>query len=257
MNGQAGPSGASVSLASDNTAATVTSSVTVAAGKRSAGFPVTTSTVAVDTVVHISGTYRGVTKVAELHVIPAVELKLAVMPPTIPGGDPALGEVAAIGSNGSGATVNLSSDNAAASVPSTVTIAIGKVGAGFKIATTNVTTQTVATITATLGSSTATAKLTIVPVSILGAVVIPFQVVGGTSATLYVKLNAPAPVGGASVTLTSDNSAATVPGTVTVDAGKTIAKVTVTTTAVSVMTTVHFTATYNGKTVKAFLVLTK
>jgi hypothetical protein len=51
----------------------------------------------------------------------------------------------------------------------------------------------------------------------------PSAVIGGSPSTGTVTLNVPAPSGGATVTLTSDNSVASVPTTITVPAGQTSA----------------------------------
>ena len=58
-------------LSSDNGAASVPTSVTVAAGTSSATFTVSTSAVTASTPVTISASYAGVTKTASLAVVPS------------------------------------------------------------------------------------------------------------------------------------------------------------------------------------------
>jgi hypothetical protein len=74
----------------------------------------------------------------------------------------------------------------------------------------------------------------------------PASVAGGTNATGTVFLSAPAPSGGATVTLATNNSAAAqAPGIVTVPAGQTAASFSITTFAVSANTNVTITAFFD------------
>ncbi len=82
----------------------------------------------------------------------------------------------------------------------------------------------------------------------------PNQVVSGESSVGTVTLTAPAPSGGAVVTLTSSNPAvASVPASVTVSAGATQATFAVSTGAVSSQTTVTIQGSYGGGTASADL----
>lgn len=73
------------------------------------------------------------------------------------------------------------------------------------------------------------------------------SVASGSNSSASVTLNAAAPTGGAQVSLTSSNSAAaSVPATVTVAAGQSVANFTVTTGTVSADTSVQITAAYNN-----------
>ena len=83
--------------------------------------------------------------------------------------------------------------------------------------------------------------------------VTPATVVGGQSATGTVTLSAAAPVGGAPVSLTSANPAATVPSSVTVPAGASSANFVVTTSPVGSATAGNITASYGGVTKSATL----
>src|SRR5438105_3884130 len=77
----------------------------------------------------------------------------------------------------------------------------------------------------------------------------PTSVTGGTNATGRVFLSAPAPAGGISVTLSTNNaSAAQAPGIVNVPGGQTSASLTITTFAVSANTTATITAFYDTTT---------
>lgn len=97
------------------------------------------------------------------------------------------------------------------------------------------------------------------PTPALGSVSLnPSTVQGGASGSATVTLTAPAPSGGAVVSLTSSNtSVATVPATLTVPAGVTSATTSsVATSVVNSTTTSVISATYNGVTRSATLTVT-
>ena len=84
----------------------------------------------------------------------------------------------------------------------------------------------------------------------------PTSVVGPNPSTGTVYLVGIAPGGGAVASLTSDNSIAVVPPTVTVPAGSTSGAFTVTTSGVATSTTANLTATYSGTTLSSTLTIT-
>jgi len=98
--------------------------------------------------------------------------------------------------------------------------------------------------------------LTVSPLMLNSVALNPTSVVGEGNSTGTVTLSGPVPVGGAVVTLASNNTAAaTVPASVTVAAGAATATFTVTSTAVSATTTATISATY-GTTQTAILTVT-
>lgn len=150
-----------------------------------------------------------------------------------------------------GAVVQLtSSDPAAAAPPASVVVAAGqRVSPAFDIATAVVAADETVTITASYNGSTRTDTLALRPLAIISVSLSPTSVTGGATTTWNgVKLNAPAPPGGALVMLTSSNPAvASVPNSVLVPAGSTNSPpFAITTSAVGVSTPVTITATYNG-----------
>jgi hypothetical protein len=168
LSGPAPSGGAAVSLMSDNTAAaTVPASVTVAAGATSATFTVSTSAVSASASVTISASYAGATKTASLTVLPQALPTLSSLmlnPTSVTGGSPSTGTVSLSGpALTGGAQVLLSSNNGAASVPASVTIAAGASSATFTVNTTAVTTSTPVIISASYASTTKTASLTVAP----------------------------------------------------------------------------------------------
>jgi hypothetical protein len=264
LSGPAPSGGAAVSLSSDNTAAaTVPAIVTVSYGATSATFAVSTSTVTASTPVTITASYGGGTKTASLTVTPpgsATLSAIALNPMSVTGGSPSTGTVTLSGpAPTGGAAVSLSSDNtAAATVPASVTVAVGASSATFTVSTSSVTASTSATISASYAGVTKTASLTVQPQAlptISSLTLNPTSVTGGAqSSTGTVTLSGPAPTGGAAVSLSSDNTAAaTAPASVTVAAGASSATFTVSTSAVTTSTPVTISASYAGVTKTASL----
>jgi len=118
-------------------------------------------------------------------------------------------------------------------------------------------TSTSVTITASYAGATKSATLTVnpVPLPVLASMTVsPSSVVGGVqSSTGTVKLNAPAPTGGARVALSSNNFAAGVPSTVLVPAGATNATFPINTSIVLISTSAIITASYNNSSRSASL----
>ncbi len=251
LSGAAPTGGATVSLSSNNAAATVPASVTVAAGATTATFTVTTTAVASVASATISGTYNSGTQTGTLTVNPPVVSSVTLNPTSVTGGTSSTGTVT-LGSAAptGGLSVALSSNNAAATVPASVTVAAGATTATFTVTTTAVTSTASATISASFNGGTQTAILTLtVSSSAVSSVTLnPTSVTGGTSSTGTVTLSSAAPTGGAVVSLSSNNAAATVPASVTVAAGATTATFTVTTTAVASTASATISGTYNSGT---------
>jgi hypothetical protein len=156
-----------------------------------------------------------------------------------------------------GALVTLSSSNAAASVPSSVTVPAGSSSTTFAISTSAVAASTSVVIFASYDGVTPSTSLTVTPPplpTVSSLTLSPTSVVGGTqSPTGTVTLSGPAPAGGALVTLSSSNAAASVPSSVTVSAGSTSATFTVSTSIVVISTSATITASYNNTSQSANL----
>ena len=153
------------------------------------------------------------------------------------------------------AQVMLSSNNAAASVPPAVTVPAGSTSATFTIATSAVATSTPVTISASYGGGNVSASLTVQSVVPSGLTLSPSSVTGAISSpTGTVTLNGPAPSGGALVSLSSNNPAASVPANgMTIPAGATSATFAISTSAVATSTPVTISASYGGGSVSATL----
>jgi hypothetical protein len=160
-----------------------------------------------------------------------------------------------------GALVSLSSASGAVSVPGSVSVALGASSATFGIATSVVSTPTSTTLSATYGGVTKTTTFTVNPAAASALATLTLNrtsVVGGNSAVGTVTLTAPAPSGGATVTLTSSNSsAASVPPSVVVASGATSGSFTVTTAAVKKNVSATLSASYAGVTKSTALKITR
>lgn len=177
-------------------------------------------------------------------------------PSALKGGQSATGTVFMSQTAPAGGTVvSLSDNSGATSVPSSITVPAGATSQTFTISTNAVANDTTVTITATYnGKSKQTALTVQAPVPALLSLN-PNSLTGGASSTGTVTLDSPAPSGGLVVALTSDNSAAKVPSTVTVPAGAKSAQFTVTTNTVTVNQEATITASYNGVSQKAYIVI--
>jgi hypothetical protein len=249
LNGPAPSTGAVVTLSSTNsTVAAPPASVAISSGATSANFTITTHPVANATVVGIGASYKGSFS-ASLTVNPPQLSSFTLNPTSVTGGTSSTGTVRLTGAAPSGGlAVILTSNNAAATVPASVSVSSGQSSATFSITTKAVSTTAQATIGATLGTVQLTATLTVSAPQVRSVTLSPAEVVGGVAnSTGTITLTGPAPAGGAVVTLANTNSlAASVPGSVTVAANGTTAAFTVSTNSVTSSTTTTITATFNG-----------
>lgn len=166
-----------------------------------------------------------------------------------------------------GAVVMLSSSNGAASVPASITVPEGANSANFIVSTNLVSKATSALIAASYNNSNVSALLWIgaapptptftppptPPPTLVSLLLNPSSVIGGQTSQGTVTLSNPAPAGGAVVTLSSNNGAASVPANVTVSGGALSASFTVNTTPVSSATSATIAANYNNSNVSATL----
>jgi hypothetical protein len=155
-----------------------------------------------------------------------------------------------------GGTVNLTTDNPSViHVPASVSIPAGNSAVSFAIATSPVSgLPTGGFVFASAGGVTKSIFVNVAPDPnapplLQSMSITPTSVTGGTNATGTVFLSAPAPAGGISVTLSTNNaSAAQAPGIVSVPGGQTSASFAITTFAVTANTTVTITAFFDTTT---------
>lgn len=154
-----------------------------------------------------------------------------------------------------GIVVDLSTGDAAVTLPATVTVAAGSTSANFTLNTSPVGTTTTATITASYNGVNQNTALAVKPPVLSSLALNPTTVAGGSISTGTVVLSGNAPFGGIAVALSSSRSGrAKVPPTITVPAGTSSASFTITTTAGS-KTSSTVSAAYGGVTKKATLTI--
>ena len=257
LTGPAPTAGFTVTLASDNAAATPsTTSLTIPSGSSSGTFTVNTTAVATSTTAHITASNGATNVQATLTITPVATLTaVSVNPTSVVGGNSSTGTLTLNNpAPAGGAVVSLSSDSTSAVVPTTTTVAAGSTSGTFTITTSGVSSVTTAHISATYNSVTPTpATLTINPLAISSVSVNPTAVAGPNPSTGTVTMAGPAPAGGITVSLQSNSSAATVPTSVNVAANASSATFPVATLGVSTSTAVTITASYGGANVTTTL----
>ena len=220
--------GTTVTLTSSTpTVAATPASITVAAGARSANFPITTSTQTNYSNALISASTGASVVSNSILVMPLIGAVI-LSQGTVSAGQTISGTVFLNGRAPSGGiTVSLqSSDTTVATVPVSVPISAGLDYGNFSIHTFVVTTNKTATITASYAGSAVQATLTAVP-AIASITLGAATVNSGTNDNFELYLSVPAPAGGATVTIGSTNPAATqlLPASVFLPAGTRYANV--------------------------------
>jgi RHS repeat-associated protein len=183
-------------------------------------------------------------------------LSVSVAPANVTGGGVATGTVTLSAPAAADTTVMLSSSNpAAGAVPGSVVVPAGGTSTPFTVTTSPVVATTGVTLTAAFNQYSATTLLYVVPAQLSSLAISPSSVLGGNPATGTVTLSGVA-AANMTVTLSSNDSAVTVPPSVTVQAGSATATFTITTTAGVANRTATITATLNGTSRTATLALT-
>ncbi len=179
---------------------------------------------------------------------------VSVTPATVKGGAGFSGTVSLDRvAPGGGSKVALTSSNPAASVPVSVSIGTGQTTASFVGSSTAVPKDTAASITAKIGTSTRATNLTVLAPKLLSLSASPTSLLAGTVCVATVTVDAPAPVGGAVIKLTSSSPAVLAPPTITIPVGKLTASIDLPSIAVKSVTTVTIKASL-GTMTKAVIV---
>ncbi len=230
---QAAPAGgAKVALSGGGTVGGLPASVTVPAGKSQATFTITTSaSITASTTLPITATYAGSSAVAPLTVDAESVYSLALSAGTVTAGDSVSGIVIlAYPAPAGGAVVSLSTSGSGATVPASIKVAAGSSTATFTVTTSStLAAQTTVNVVAKCYGSAQQASLTMVPETVTSVILAPVSVTAGTSSKATVTIGRPAPAAGLVLSLSSSISAAGVPATLKISAGKTSGSFTVTT----------------------------
>ena len=226
---QTAPAGGSaVTLGSNNASLTVPASVTVASGATTATFSATAAaSIASNQSATVTATLGSSSQTATISLLAPVLVSTLACSPTSLGQNAVstctvtLTQTAPAG----GSAVTLASNNASLTVPASVTVASGATTAAFSAtAAASIASNQTATVTATLGSSSQTATISLLaPVLVSGVACSPTSLGQSAVSTCTVTLAQTAPAGGSAVTLASNNASLTVPASVTVAAGATTA----------------------------------
>jgi len=241
----------SVTLSSTNANVTVPGSINIAAGLSSATFTATVAAVTSSQSALLTATLNGVAQSFTLSAAapaPAQLTSLACAPSTLGSNASSTCTVTLSTSASSAATVSLASNNGLLTVPANITVASGQSSATFTAASGSVGSSQNATVTATLSgqSQQAILSLTAAAAAQLSSLTCsPGSVTGPGTSTCTVILSAVAS-SAASVTLSSNNTNVTVPGSVNIGTGLSSATFTANIAAVTSNQSALLTATLNG-----------
>ena len=157
-----------------------------------------------------------------------------------------------------GSSVALSSNNAALTVPASVTVAAGATSGTFTAKAGTVTANQTATVTASLNASSTTAAVTVTYTAPTMTTLqcSPASIASGATSSCTLTMSKAAPTGGSSVALSSNNAALTVPASVTVAAGATSGTFTAKAGTVTANQTATVTASYSAGSATAAVTVT-
>jgi len=242
-------SGLTITLATDNSIASVPGFVTVPAGSTSANFTITTTNPAETTQTLVTATFGSLSQSSLLTVVPA-SFTMGTSVPAVVGGSPQVVNLWVTLTNpapAGGATVTLTcSDNVSLTVPMQIVVPAGKLTKQIVITDARVHVPTPVTITGSYTNTVQTSNFTVNPYQVTAFTLSPATGIAGMPMLATVTLNAKAgaPV---DVTLTSsDNSAITGPVTLTVPANSKTGTATLTPNSVSASTPLTLTASLDG-----------
>jgi hypothetical protein len=247
------PANTTVRVTSNNTAVIPNASVSIQKGAMLGAFTVSSSSVTAPVSVILTATLGSASAATSVTVNPSLPAITGFYPSAgvIVGGNAATASITLASAAGAaGDSVSLSSNTSGFSVPSAVKVLSGKTSASFSLTSTPVSSVTKVILTATLGSSTETTVVTVVPPSVSLVRVAPASVTAGSNTMIAVYLNGMAPLGGTLVNLVNSNSgAAQITSFIIVPTGATAANSQVTTADSSSSSTVVVNATTGSVTV--------
>jgi len=164
LNGVAPSSGAAVNFTSSSPEVLVPAVETVAAGSPSIVFQIPTNAVNASTPATVTASYNGQSVQTQITLTPQGQpASLSLSPTSATGTSGSFGTVTVASAATTDQIFSLSSSNPAVTLPSTVLIPAGSVHGGFTINTSQVSTQTLVTISVSGGGVTRSATLTLNP----------------------------------------------------------------------------------------------
>ncbi|MEZ0325281.1 MAG: S8 family serine peptidase [Fimbriimonas sp.] len=251
-------------LSSEPSLIVVPATLKVLEGQTSRTLFIGAQAVEIDTSVTVTASWQGASKIASVQVKTHKPTKVTTTFSVVAGGSGTV-LTGAVTLNGpapvGGLTVDLSSSNTdAIGVPASVQVLEGKVGASFPITHKQVAANLQATITATAhGVSVLSGTITVTPHLPSSVSVAPGTVIGGSEEEVVgtININAPAPVGGYEVVLSSSLPLVAKPQiSVVIPEGAMSATFSITHFAVTENKDVRIRGTARGKTVSVSLIVT-
>ena len=236
-----------VTLSSNNTSVTLPASVNISAGLSSAPFTATVATVTSNQTAVLTSTLNGSSQTFTLTAsAPAQLTSLACAPSTL-GSNASSTCTATLNKTApSAATVSLASNSGLLTVPASVVVAAGQSSATFTATSGTVSANQNATVTATLSGVTQQAVISLAAATQLSSLnCAPGTVSSPGTSTCTVTLTATS-ASAVSITLLSNNTSVTVPGSVNIGAGLSSATFTATVAAVVSNQTALLTASLNS-----------
>jgi RHS repeat-associated protein len=212
------PSDRIVALSSNSSAVSVPATVTIPGGATSVSFNVTTAPVAADTLATLTASFSQSVATGSVTVLAPQLASVSLVPSAVTSGSATTGTVTLTGPAPTAFAIDLSSNNAAAAVPASVTVAQNASSATFTATTNAGTVNATATISATWAGVTQQATLSVSQAQMTGLTINPTVVQNGSSATGTVTLS-PSGLTNTIVGLASSLPDAVVPSAVTVQAG--------------------------------------
>ena len=216
--------GVTVTLSSNNPLLTIPASVNVLSGAITATFSATANpSIASKQSVIITATLGSSSKPATISLVPTVISGVACVPTSL--GQSAVSTcTVTLNAPTGGITVTLTSNNALLTVPASVNVSANAMTATLSAtANASIPSNQNATVTATFGATSANAVISLLTPLVSGVACSPQSIGQGAVSVCIVTVSQKAPVAGTTVTLTSNNTALTVPPSVTVASGATTA----------------------------------
>ncbi len=243
----AAASATSVTLSSNNTNVTVPGSVNIGSGLSSATFTATVAAVNSNQTALLTASLNGNSQTFTINAsAPAALSSVACAPSTLGSNASSTCTVTLNQAAASAATVSLASNNGLLTVPPSVTVTAGQSSATFTATSGVVASSQSATVTATLNGQSKQASMSLAAAAQISSLTCaPSTVNAPGTAACTVTLTA-ATSGAASVTLLSNNTNITVPGSVNIGSGASSATFTATVAAVTSNQSALLTATLNG-----------
>ena len=248
----AASSATTVALSDNNAPLTIPASVTVSAGASSATFVATVGTLTTNQSATITATLNGAIQTATLSLVaPTLVSTLACNPTNVNSGTSTACTVTLNQAAPLNTAVALSDNNPIVTTPPSVTVSAGATSATFSASAGAVTAGQTVVVTASLGGSSLTATLTLIPPITISYLQCALSSLGPNAATACLVMLSQPVASAATIALSSNNPALTLPASVVVAAGTTAGNFAATAGAFTTTETAVITATLGASSLTA------